>query len=79
MKVRFSQAPARETLRETRVQELVRDYPELLTPLLEMGIDPWAHGSKTLPQVLGGGGEWLPALEEVLRWRGGGGTEGRSI
>lgn len=73
MKVRFSEAPAREALRETRVQELIRDYPELLDPLLEMGVDPWAHGSETLREILGREGEWLPNLVAILRWRGGSG------
>lgn len=61
--------PGARDLRERRIHELVRDYPELVRPLEALGIDVGEAGAEPLSSVLGEGDTWVPALLEHLRWR----------
>lgn len=65
----FLHGPREEELRALPAYELVRDYPELLPLLREMGVDPGEEGSRTLPEVIPGSGPWVPEFLARLAWR----------
>jgi hypothetical protein len=69
VRIKFLPPPGARDLREWRIQELVRDYPEVVRPLEALGIDVGEAGAEPLSSVLGEGDTWVSALLEHLRWR----------
>ena len=67
--------PTAEELRSRRVHELVRDYPELLTPLESLGVDPGSSGARSLGEILPQDERWVKPLLEAVAWRREGGPE----
>ncbi|MGM0668360.1 MAG: hypothetical protein ACQET1_01500 [Gemmatimonadota bacterium] len=65
----FLPVPSEEELRSRQAHELLRDYPELLPPLLARGVDVGGGGVLTLGELLPGGGPWVAELMGRLAWR----------
>jgi len=61
--------PAEGDLRNRRIHELVRDYPELVRPLEALGVDLGEAGAERLSSVLGEEDAWIQPLLEQVRWR----------
>lgn len=70
MRATFPSPPSEEELRSTRVHELIRDYPELLLPFRNLGIDPGEDGYKALSEILPGDEGCVDGLLQEVRWRG---------
>lgn len=65
----FLPVPSEEELRSRQAHELLRDYPELLPPLLARGADPGKGGSLTLGELIPGGEPWVAEFMGHLAWR----------
>jgi len=74
MKNLFSAAPTWEVLKGLEVHEVVRDYPELLLPLKQKGVELQEGGPRGLLDVLLDRHGEAKALALFLAWRG---TAGR--
>lgn len=49
---------------------MIRDFPELLLPFRNLGIDPGEDGYKALSEILPGDEGCVDGLLQEVRWRG---------
>ncbi len=61
--------PSPGELREGRIHEVIRDYPELLPLLEEYGVVAGREGSVPLKELPKWGEELEEAILSALRWR----------
>lgn len=61
--------PSRERLAAARLHELIRDFPEVLALVRELGLDPGEAGGRPLPESVHDPDGALDRIARVLSWR----------